>query len=445
MYDKHWITADDLKRALDLPVEVNRATYQDRRAPYFIDYLARQLETLYSPDDLSSLGLSIYTTLDTRIQKAAERALEMGLDRLERKMPALRREAPEDQLQGAVVVLQPKTGYILAMVGGRDYAVSQYNRVVQSRRQPGSAFKPFVYLAALDQFTPATRLSNAARTYTIDGKAWQPANFSEDVAPDVSLRTALAKSHNRATVDLAMRIGLDKVVALTERLQFSTPFEAYPSLALGAFEVIPLELARAFCIFGADGMLPYPLSLIDVLDENHRLLKRTQMSAEQLISPAEAFIINDLLKSVVTEGTARAIADIGNSAPIAGKTGTTNDFRDAWFVGYTPAILALVWVGFDDGQSIHSTGAAAALPIWSELMQSLPEYLATDDFKMPSGVTIRNVCSESGLLADGRTCPEPIREYFLEGKVPVDPCPLHPPKNPLIRIVDGIKKLFEKK
>jgi penicillin-binding protein 1B len=164
MFDKDRIGADDLKRALALPVEVNRSAHQNRTAPYFIDYLARQLETLYSPEDLSSLGLSIYTTLDTRIQAAAETALENGLDRLVRKNPTLARTESGERLQGAVVVIQPKTGYILAMVGGRDYAVSQYNRIVQSRRQPGSAFKPFVYLAALERFTPASRLSNAART-----------------------------------------------------------------------------------------------------------------------------------------------------------------------------------------------------------------------------------------------------------------------------------------
>ena len=443
MHARKWITEPQLQRALAIGVEVVKTAVPENRAPYFMDYLAQQLETLYSQQNLSSLGMSIFTTMDTHVQDAAERALQKGLARLEKANPSLRRSDPQQQLQGAVVVMQPKTGYLLALVGGRDYQTSQYNRAVQSRRQPGSAFKPFVYLAALDRLTPSSRLSNLEKSYTVNGKPWKPQNFTDDVELEVSVRTALKLSHNRATVDLAMQTGLDQLVALTGKFQFSTPFKAYPSLALGAFEVVPIELARAYCALAAEGVLPYPMSLKDVVDENNRVQQRTHISFEQVTTAAKAFVVSDMLTSVVTEGTARSLQRWGLYRSVAGKTGTTNDFRDGWFIGYTPEILALVWVGFDNGDSIQNTGASAALPIWAELMRALPWYLSGPGFRQPDGVEIKTVCSQSGLLADGRTCPFPIQEFFLEQNSPTERCPIHASKSRLKRIIDGIKGIFD--
>lgn len=413
-----------------------------------MDYLSRQIETLYSPETLSSLGLSIFTTLDTQVQTAAEKALKKGLARWEKSHPALQRKDPTRKLQGAIIVMQPKTGYVLAMVGGRDYGISQYNRIIQSRRQPGSAFKPFVYLAALDKFTTATRLSNQPKTYWINGEPWKPQNFTPDSEPDVSMRTALKKSLNLATVDLAMKVGLDQLVDQIERFQFSTPVKPYPSLALGAFEVIPMELARAYCAFAADGVLPYPLSLRDVTDENDKVLKQTHVNIERLMPPAKSFILTSMLQSVVDDGTARALRENGITWTVAGKTGTSNDYRDAWFVGFTPDILGLVWVGFDNGDPIAATGASVALPIWAELIKSLPQYITEADFKIPPGVVKRTVCSESGLLSEKRDCPEPMDEYFLAGNAPSARCPLHPRPGTLKKIekiIQGIKNFIKRK
>ncbi|MGA9261329.1 MAG: PBP1A family penicillin-binding protein [Desulfobacterales bacterium] len=444
MSAKNWISGSELQSALAQPIETVGENVVVKKAPYFMDYLSHQLESLYSPDDLTRLGLSIYTTLDTRVQDAAEHALYRGLTRLEKSIPPLKRTDPAMKLQGAVIVMQPKTGFILAMVGGRDYAASQYNRVTQSRRQPGSAFKPFIYLAALDQLTPATRLSNEPRTYMIDGKPWTPENAAQEVEGNmsVSMRTALAASNNRATVDLAMKTGLEQVVEKTAPFQFSTPIKPYPSLALGAFEVVPLELARAYCVLAGDGVLPHPLSIKDVTDDHGRLMSQAHLNIERLISPAKAYVMTDMLKSVVSEGTARALSGWNLPGPVAGKTGTTNNFRDAWFVGYTPDILALVWVGFDNGDPVKASGAKAALPIWAELMKAIPQYISGADFKMPAGVVTRTVCSESGLLSAGRTCPVPMEEIFLEDNVPDQPCPLHPARNPIKDLIDGIKDLF---
>ena len=441
MHDKGWLSKEALQADLKVPLKTVGFTVHGKKAPYFVDYLEQQLKTLYRPEDLTSLGLSIYTTLDSQVQSAAENALANGLARLERMKPELRRDDPAQKLQGAVIVMQPSTGYILALVGGRNYSISQFNRIIQARRQPGSAFKPFVYLSSLDQFSPSDMLSNQPQTYTVDGKTWEPQNFEPVTQYTVSLRTALKMSYNLATVDLAMKTGLDHIVATARQFNFSTPLRAYPSLALGAFEVIPLELARGYCVFAADGVQPYPLSLKGVVDENGKTLEQNHLQIERLISPQKAFIMNFMLQSVVTEGTARSLKDRGIFWPVAGKTGTTNDFRDAWFVGYTPDILALVWVGFDNGDPMLATGAAAALPIWAELMNSVPQYISETGFKVPPGVVKRTVCDVTGLLANENACPQPVDEYFLAEKVPTEYCPLHP-KSGLKDLIKGVRKLF---
>jgi len=441
MHDKGWLSKEALQADLKVPLKTVGFTVHGKKGPYFVDYLEQQLKTLYRPEDLTSLGLSIYTTLDSQVQSAAENALANGLARLERMKPELRREAPAQQLQGAVIVMQPSTGYILALVGGRNYSISQFNRITQARRQPGSAFKPFVYLSSLDQFSPSDMLSNQPQTYTVDGKTWEPQNFEPVTQYTVSLRTALKMSYNLATVDLAMKTGLDHIVATARQFNFSTPLKAYPSLALGAFEVIPLELARGYCVFAADGVQPYPLSLKGVVDENGKTLEQKHLQIERLIPPQKAFMMNFMLQSVVTEGTARSLKDRGIFWPVAGKTGTTNDFRDAWFVGYTPDILALVWVGFDNGDPILATGAAAALPIWAELMNAVPQYISETGFSVPPGVEKRTVCDVTGLLANENACPQPVDEYFLAEKVPTEYCPLHP-RSGLKDLIKGVRKLF---
>jgi len=276
MHNKGWLSRKDLQTDLKVPVKTVGFTVHGKKAPYFVDYLAQQLKTLYRPEDLTSLGLSIYTTLDSQVQTAAENALATGLARLERIKPELRREDPAHKLQGAVIVIQPGTGHILALVGGRNYSTSQFNRITQAQRQPGSAFKPFVYLSSLDDFSPSDMLSNQPQTYTVDGKR-EPQNFGPVTKYTVSLRGALKMSYNLATVDLAMKTGLDHIVDTAKKFHFSTPLKPYPSLALGAFEVIPLELARAYCVFAADGVQPFPLSLNGVVDENGKTLEQKHL------------------------------------------------------------------------------------------------------------------------------------------------------------------------
>ena len=436
------ISDAQLQEHTKAPVTPAGYTIYGKQAPYFMDYLAQQLTTLYKPEELASLGLSIYTTLDPQVQIAAENALRKELSRLEIKAAAMKRKSSDQKLQGAVVVMQPKTGHILAMVGGRNYSKSQFNRITQSRRQPGSAFKPFVYVTGLDAFTPITILSNTPRTYTIDGKTWAPKNFERQAKKQVSVRTALENSDNLATVNLALQIGLQPIIETAIRFGFSTPFKPYPSLALGAFEVIPLELARAYCAFAAGGMMPFPLGLKAVVDENGHVLERKHLKIERLISPSKAFLITSLLRGVVENGTGRTLADKGIRWPVAAKTGTTNNSRDAWFIGYTPDILALVWVGFDNGDSIQATGARAALPIWAELMKAIPHQISHKDFRVPDGIVTRMVCDDDGKPVVSQNCAKPRKEFFLAENAPPESRPPRPIQGVFKKLIEGIKDIF---
>jgi penicillin-binding protein 1B len=229
------------------------------------------------------------------------------------------------------------------------------------------------------------------------------------------------------------------VVRTASAFGFSTPFKPYPSLALGALEVVPLELARAYCVFAGDSLLPVPLSLKELYDENDKILNRRYVNVEQVIQPSKAFLMNSLLHSVVQEGTARSLKKLGISQPVAGKTGTTNDSRDAWFVGYTPDILALIWVGFDDGTSMRGTGASAALPIWADLMKSVPQYLSGAWFRRPHDVVEKVICPESGQIVLPGQCPAPSREIFLERLAPTQSCSIHKAQTSFKKILQEAK------
>ncbi len=427
MFKEGWISKQQLQQTESLPVKTASFTRYGKKAPFFMDYVSEQLTMFYPEKVLSGLGLSVFTTLDTQVQAAAERALDRGLKRLEEAHPKLERSHPAGRLQGGVIVMHPKTGAILAMVGGRDYATSQFNRISQARRQPGSTIKPLVYLGALDTFTAASLLSNEPRTYTLDGRDWQPKNYKPILMRRISLKEALAQSVNVATVDLAMTIGMDRVAETIGKFGFSTPVHPYPALSLGAFEVVPLELARAYCVFASDGVQPFPLSLKEVYDEKGKMLRRKYMTLSPVVTPSRAYLMTSMLEYAVNHGTGRNLRAQGISFPVAGKTGTTNAYRDAWFVGYTPEILALVWVGFDNNESTGLTGAEAALPIWADVMKAIRHRISETEFKIPDGVVTRKVCVDSGELAVSGVCPEVREEVFLVDNTPEQLCSIHSP------------------
>lgn len=442
MHKNGWISDEELSEAENETIKTIGQSKYNKTAPYFLDYVSHQLKSLYPKTVLSSMGFSIYTTLDTKVQAAAEKALENGLSRLEARKPALKRSNPEEKLQGAVVVIQPRTGNILAMVGGRDYSVSQFNRITQAKRQSGSCFKPVVTSTFLDTLHPATILSNEGFSYRVGDELWTPDNFSPMPQKQMSVREMLKFSCNRAAVDMVVKGGLDNIVNNVSKFNFTTEFKPYPSIALGAFEVIPIELAMAYCSFAGDGIQPFPLSLKDVVDETGELLVGKHIDINPVMSPAKAYLITSMLETAVNEGTGSSLKKMGIDFPVAGKTGTTNDFRDTWFIGYTPDFLALVWVGFDNGDSVFSTGSGAALPIWAELAKSIPGYISENRFTIPPGVIKKRICKQSGMLAAGLRCSDTKEEVFLVENTPETRCTIHANANIMNRFYNGFKRFF---
>ena len=406
-------------RARRDPLRAPARPWPGQAAPYFSDYVRQELE------ERSVSGARIATTLDIPLQRFAENAVARGLDQLEGNFPRLRRSDPRARLQVALVAVDPATGEIRALVGGRDYQASQFNRVTLARRQAGSVFKPFVYLAALQprdgqpRFTTASMLNDAPLTIMVDGKPWSPRNYEERYAGRVSLRRALEQSLNSATVRISQAVGLPVIVETGRAFGFGASLTPVPAVALGAFEVTPLELAGAYIPFASGGTRPESIHAVRSVDraDGTRVVSAQDQPATTVISPAEAYLMTSLLQGVIRTGTAATVASLGTSGEIAGKTGTSNDGRDAWFVGYSSRLLAIVWVGFDDGQAHGLSGAQAALPIWADFMrQALGAYPAPA-FAVPGGISFADVDATNGKLARS-SCPLVIRETFLAGTEP---------------------------
>ena len=402
-------------------------------APFYVDFLRRDLAENYSNEVLTAEGLRIFTSLDLQLQRLAEKALVDGLKRLEETYPYLRKRGEEDHLEGAVVVIKPQTGEIKAMVGGRDYQKSQFNRVFQAWRQPGSTFKPFTYLAALmygseeggKKITPATLVDDSPFTWSYEGQEWAPRNYKEEYFGTVTFRAALEKSLNSATVRIAREVGINKIRELAYRLGIETSLPALPSLVLGGVEVTPLELATAFSTLANNGVRTHPLTVKQVTNQDGRALEKRDIQVRRVISPQLAFMINYLLKGVLDRGTGYGARLQGFDRAAAGKTGTTNDLKDAWFVGYTPDLLAVVWVGFDNQTKLGLSGAQTALPIWTDFMKRATAGTPVTDFVPPAGIKIVNIDPLSGYLATPN-CPRVMAEAFIEGEEPTGYCPLHP-------------------
>jgi penicillin-binding protein 1B len=400
------------------------------RAPHAVDFVLSQIETLYSRGVLAERGLSVHTTIDTRSQEIAERALAAGLERLERDVPAVRGQRKIRRLDGAVLVTEPATGAIRAMVGGRDYRQSQFNRAAQARRQPGSCFKPLVFAAGFeaaidgdpDGLTPATVLDDLPLELVSGGRKWAPLNYDREFRGPVTARQALEESLNVPTVRAAQRVGLDAVVSTARRLGIESPLAEVPSLALGTAEVTALELAAAFGTFADGGMRTTPWVVRQVTDRDGTPIAGRAVDRARALHEATAFLVRDLLVGVIERGTGQSARAWGFDGVAAGKTGTTDDMRDSWFVGFTADVLALVWVGYDDNSRTGLTGASGALPIWVDVMRHIPdEPLALD---LPDGIVVREIDPESGQLA-AAGCPRTVPEIFARGTEPEESCELH--------------------
>jgi penicillin-binding protein 1B len=432
MRDAGFLDGPQTEEALAAPLLVEQASVDKTDAPYFVDLVRRQLAQRYDPKDLTTQNLQIHTSLDLHLQALGQAALERGLDRVQEMI----KKRTTAQVQGCLIAIEPASGKVVALVGGRSYGASQYNRVVQARRQPGSTFKPFVYLAAfeagfddpsLPPITPATVVEDAPSVFFYEDKEYIPTNYEDEYHGMVTLRRALAMSMNVATVKVAEMVGYDRVAEVwSKKLGIGAPIQPYPALALGSFEATPYEMATAYNVLANGGLKVEPVTITRVADDRDRVLEQHHAPVPERVVRAEAaFLVTDMLRSVLNEGTAASARATGFRPDAAGKTGTTNDYRDAWFCGFTPDLLAVVWVGFDDNTPVGLSGTRAALPIWVDFMKAATSGVKSSPFPQPpEGIVYATIDRETGLLA-GPSCPTTRNEAFIEGTEPREVCGLH--------------------
>jgi penicillin-binding protein 1A len=398
MVERKIITREQAQKAQAEEIKLKpRGPKGYHEAPFVLEQVRLYVEQKYGKDILYKGGLKIYTTINSRLQQAAQKAVEKGLEEFEsRGGKGKGREA----IEGALIALEPQSGYILAMVGGRDYSTSQFNRATQAKRQAGSAFKPIVYAAALDKgFTPATLIVDEPFSFEdVPGKdPWQPQNFDREFWGPITVRKALTFSRNVPTVRIAQSIGLDYLTGYAGNLGFKTKLEPNLSLALGSANVSLLELTRAFGVFAAQGYRADPVLISQIQDKDGNMVEETEPSSVEVVTPQTCYLITSLMQSVIQEGTGQRARALGR--PAAGKTGTTNDTRDAWFIGYLPQkLVAGAWVGYDIEKPLgtHETGAVAALPVWLEFMKEAAKEIPVEDFPVPEGIVFVKVDKESG-------------------------------------------------
>jgi penicillin-binding protein 1B len=396
-------------------------------APYFVDYVQDQLRREYGDELLSRSKFRVYTTLDTDLQQAAYEAVQKGLADLDDYFKKRKEPVPTDTLQASLIALDPKNGRILAMVGGRNYGSSQFNRITQSKRQPGSIFKPFVYAAALETayhssspLTAASSILDQPTQFTFEDLEYAPKNYNEEYLGQVTLRQAITKSLNIATIKLAEKIGYDKVAEMARRLGLNEQIKAYPAMAIGSFEITPLEMVRAYTAFANGGLLSDLTAVLKIHDGEGNPIYLAQPKTREVLTPQIAFLVTSLLQSVVNTGTGAGIRSRGFALPTAGKTGTSHD---GWFAGYTPELLCIVWVGFDDNRELNRSGSQSALPIWTDFMKKavLLRPLKGSTFEEPEGVVKVEIDPVTGLLATER-CLQRENEYFIKGTEPTLYC-----------------------
>ena len=427
MADAGYVSQAAAERAGREPMQtVTRA--METEAAYFVDLLGQQLAEQY-PELLSGARpVDISTTLDAELQRIAQEAVHSGAVAIDAQ---LARKQVKGQAQVALIAVDPRSGDILAYIGGRSYGQSQFNRPLHARRQPGSVFKPFVYLAAFESaaadgrtdVTPATMVDDEPSTFASGEDGWTPRNYEDEYDGLITLRRALAQSRNVATVRAAELAGFDRVAGLWKRFGSSTAPKPYPSIALGVFEATPMEIAAAYTVFAGGGEI-HPLRSIARLESGGGELPLKTAAPTRIARADTTFLVTSMLRSVVNEGTAASARGMGFGHDAAGKTGTTNDLRDAWFVGFTPELLAAVWVGFDDNQPVTLSGSQAALPIWTRFMMAALAGRPNVSFAAPPGIVSVTIDRDTGKLAQPG-CPRTLNEVFLSGTEPTEVCELH--------------------
>jgi penicillin-binding protein 1B len=428
MVETGFITAPDAEKAAQAPLGLTQRNAEGNQAPFFMDMVREQLLENFSQRELLSQNYRVYTTLDLDLQSAASEGSRAGISEVDQELKKRRRKnAPPydpNQPQIAVVVLDPHSGVVKALVGGRDYGVSQLNHAL-ARRQPGSSFKPFVYAAALNSgvdgsqplITPATILKDEPTTFDFGAKPYEPNNYKQEYHGLVTVRQALMHSMNVATVSLAEMVGYGKVRALAVQAGINKDIGSTPALALGAYVATPLEIAGAYTIFSNGGQYVAPRCILSVNDSSGHTLWSSPLVTRRVLDPRVSYLMVNLLQSVINNGTGYPARARGFTLPAAGKTGTSHD---GWFAGFTSNLLAVVWVGYDDDRELNLAGASSALPIWTEFMKratQVPAYRNVQQFSPPAGIVTAAIDTNTNLVASaGSTSTR--NEVFIEGTEP---------------------------
>jgi penicillin-binding protein 1B len=442
MLENKYITAEELEAAKHSPLKIVHTAASGSEAPYFVDMVKDHLLDKFSESELLSQNFRVYTTLDPALQRAAVAAVDAGVKNVDlllaKKYEKWRKEAakkgstdPIPQVQIALVALDPRTGEIKAVIGGRDYGQSQLNHAL-AHRQPGSVFKPFVYAAAFDNavdnvqpvITPATTIDDEPTTFEFDGKEYTPNNYGERFMGHVTVRDALTNSLNVATVKVAEMIGYGRVVQIARQMGLGNNIQPTPAVALGAYEMTAIDVAAGYTAFANGGVRAEPEFLHSVVSADGSVLEKFTPQTRQVLDPRVAFLVTSLLKDVLNKGTAAGVRARGFTLPAAGKTGTS---RDGWFAGYTSNLLTVIWIGFDDNRDLGFTGGATVAPVWADFMiraTALPAYRDVRDFTAPEGVQSVLIDPDSLELATPN-CPTTREEVYVAGSAPTQFCELH--------------------
>jgi 1A family penicillin-binding protein len=425
MADIGFISVGQLGAALQMPIRFREKqnSFADK-APHFVEVVRKYVEDKYGREALYKRGLRVYTTIDLNFQRMAQESVELGLKEIEKRQrydPADTPLVPE----GSLLCFDLASGYVKAMVGGRDFKKSQFNRAVQARRQTGSAFKPIIYASALDKgYTLTSLVVDAPSTYEWGENRWKPKNYGEKFSGPITFRSALTHSVNVVTVKIAQSIGLDYITDYAKKLGISSPLQNDLSMALGSSSLSLYELTNAYAVFANQGRTFKPIFVKKILDVDGNLIEenlplfypRELADGEQALTPETAYLMTYLLQGVVQHGTGWRAKEL--KRPVAAKTGTTDQFIDAWFIGYTPEFITGVWVGFDNETSLggNETGSRAASPIWVTFMSKVLKDKPVQDFPIPQGVEFAKIDPRTGQPGAGR---ETILECFKEGTTPV--------------------------
>ncbi len=432
MEELGYITAAERAAAEREKIQIVQQKNFERRAPFFVDSLRTALGDTVDLESSSISGLKVYTGINYALQECAEKAVSAGSRQIERTFPNLSRG--KHPLEISLLALDPASGLVRAWVGGHSYAKNQFDRVSLGLRQAGSTVKPFLYLTALDAALnhyktakPTSILSDEPLTIqVVSQRAWEPENFDKRFRGDVSLRYALENSLNLPAVYVSQKVGIDSVAHTFELFRLGSHIPAVPSIALGSIDTTLQRLTAAYAALANGGHYVAPRLYTSANDSQDRVIAQTVFEEQTVASEDAVFVLTHILRGVIERGTGHSVRSLGFQRPAAGKTGTSDESRDAWFVGFTPTLAAGVWLGFDDNRKFGLTGGKAAVPIWTQFMRCAEGWVEDLDFVPPPGVEMREIDTVTGKLA-APDCPSEsiIDEAFVAGTEPRSYCPEH--------------------